>query len=260
MAKVGVVTDSTNMIPADLIQELGIQVVPLGFVCEEKLYIDYRDLTIEKFWEMFPMFTKQPTTRTAGPGNFHIAFEELSKSTDSIVCVTISKAFSAACSAANVAAEMDKSEYKTLNIEVIDSKYCQGALGFIALESARAAASGKNLAEVTEIANGMIPRVGYIMAMDAVEYLVRIGRAPKELGQGKQQAKPILGIVKQTGVVENLGKIATMQEAPPALAETVSNYIESDKPVHFMIHYSKQIQEFKPLRELIEKNTIALKF
>lgn len=252
MTKVGIVTDSTNLIPQELIQEYGIQIVPVGFIVDNIVYRDFHDLTMEDFWKMFPKLTKQPTTRAGNPGDFYNTFNGLSKSTESIICIVVSKAMSATFDAANQAAQLVMSEQPGIKIEVIDSKTCQGALGFIALESSRAAIAGKDLNEVIKIAQKLIPKVKYTMVPDAMEYLIRIGRAPKELAQSTQpQVKPILGIVNNTGVMENIGRAETMEEALLKMVDIVGNYIDNSKPVHIMLHYPNRTDECEQLKKLI---------
>lgn len=252
MNKAGIVTDSTNMIPPELIQEYGIQVVSQGFILDNKVYRDFHEINSDEFWKLYPTINKQPTTRAAAPGDFCTAFCDLAQSTDNIICITLSQALSATFDAAKQAANLIESEQPGIKIRVIDSKTCQGALGFIALEAARAARAGKDVDEIVTVVHDLIPRVKYIMVMDAIEYLIRIGRAPKELAQNKdQQVKPILGMVNNSGVVENLGKAETVQEAIEKMADMVGTYIDIAKPVHAMFHYPNRTNECEQLRSIV---------
>ncbi len=252
MTKIGVVTDSTSVLAPELVYEYGIRIVPTGFVYDGKEYRDFVDITTKEFWKMFPEITTQPTTSASKPGDFYNVFKELSESTDSILCVTLSKKLSATFDAANQAAELLRSEDSDITIEVIDSENCQGALGFIALEAARAAKADKSMNEVVKVAEDLIPRVKYFMLLDASDYLIQLGRAPKELVQNKQASvKPILGMVSRKGVVENLDKADTIQAALPKMADMVGKYIDTNKPVHIMLHYPDRTHECEQLRDLV---------
>ena len=99
MSRVGIVTDSTSCLPPELIKNYGIRIVPVGLVIDGKLYRD-TDLTNDEFWKLFYEAKDLPTTNAASPGDFASAFTELGKSTDSIVCIVVSKALSATYEAA----------------------------------------------------------------------------------------------------------------------------------------------------------------
>ena len=178
MSRVGIVTDSTNCLPEELIKEYDIRVVSVGFSFDGKAYRD-KDITNDEFWRLFHEAKGMPTTSAASMGDFASVFTELGKSSDNIVCVVVSKALSATHEAATQARDMVKAEQPGLNIEIIDSKTSAGALGFIVLEASRAARAGKSLAEVVQIAQDMIPRVKFFVALDTLKYLIKGGRAPK---------------------------------------------------------------------------------
>lgn len=206
MPNVGIVTDTISCLPAELIKEYDIRVVPLGLSINGKAYRDQVDMTSAEFWNQFPEMNEFSTGAPA-LGDFTSVFKELGKSTDSIVGTFVSKALSATHEAAVQAREIFKAETPNLNIEIIDSNTACGALGFIVLESARAAQAGKSLAEVIQTAQDMIPRVKWGMVMETLKYIIKSGRAPKTAVVGEfLHVKPITGMVNNTGLVENLGR------------------------------------------------------
>lgn len=252
MSKVGIVTDSTNCLPAELIKEYDIRVAPYHLIMDGKDYRDQIDITPAEFWRIFVDLKELPTTSAVSPGDYADIFTELAKSTDSIVCLIISKALSAAYKSAEIARETVMAEHPKLNIELVDSKNAVGALGFIALEAARAAQAGKSLAEVAKIAHSLVPRVKYISAFDTLKYLIRGGRAPKTAIIGEfLQVKPIIGLVNDRGLVDSLGKERGIRKAMLKLADMVKRYADTDKPLHVMVHYTNRIEEGVELREMV---------
>lgn len=252
MSKVGIVTDSTNCVPPELIKQYDIRVVPLGLVINGKAYRDQIDITPAEFYRIYKDLKEMPTTSTASPGDLANIFTELAKSTDSIVCIVVSKALSATYGAAEQAREMAKSEHPNLNIKIIDSKTSTGALGFIVLEAARAAQAGKSLAEVIKVAQDMISRVKFLATLDTLKYLIKGGRAPKTAMIGELlQVKPIIGLVSNTGLVSALGRVRTKRKALLKMVDMVKDFIDTNKPVHLMVHYSESIEDGKELREMV---------
>jgi len=252
MSKVGIVTDSTNCLPPELIREYGIRVVPVGMVIEGKPYRDLVDITLDEFRGMVNVLEKQPTTTAANPGDFLNVFTELTELTDSIVCILVSKALTATQESAYQAKRLIRAEHPELNIEIIDSKTSAGALGFIVLEAARAAQQNKSLQEVMAVAQDMVFRVVYLAALDTLKYLMRIGRAPKVTSIGEMlDVKPIIGFTDDTGLIDVVARVRGKRKSLTTLVELVEKYVDTDKPIHAMVHYSDGPEQVEELRDLL---------
>jgi len=254
MSKVGIVTDSTNCLPADLIKQYDIHVAPYHLILEGKVYLDQIEITPAEFWKMFKGLKNLPTTGVPSPGSYADIFTELAKSTNDIVCLIISHALSAAYKSATAAREMVMAEHPGLNIELIDTKNSVGALGFVVLEAARAAQAGKSLNAVVKIAQDMIPKVKYIAAFDTLKYLIRGGRAPKSAIVGELVGvKPLIGIgiLSDNGLVDSLGRERGKKKAMQRLVELVKEHTDTDNPLHIMVHYTDNIEDGEKLREMV---------
>ncbi len=260
MTRVGIVTDTISCVPKELIQQYGIRIVPTGLVIDGKHYQD-TELTNEEFWKLFFQAKQQPTTTAANPTDFAAAFRELAGSTDNIVTITVSKALSATHEAAIQARKSVREENPNLRIEIIDSKTAAGAEGFIVIEAARAAQAGKSFDEVVSLAQDMIPRVKFVVAMDTLKYLIKSGRAPKSAIIGNMfQVKPIIGMVSGTGLVENLGRAQGKRKAMEKLMEMVKEYVDTNQPVHAMFHYTDGIAAGEELKEIITRQIPCSEF
>jgi len=251
MSKTGIVTDTTSCLPPELVKEYGIRIMPVGLVIGGKHYQD-TDLTNEEFWQLFYAANGSTSTTAVSPGDFASVFEELSKSCDSIACIVVSKALSATFTAATQGKELVREKNPEIKIEIVDSRTSAGALGFVVIETARAARAGKSFDEVVQVANDMIPRVKFVTAMDTLKYLIKSGRAPKTAVIGDLLGvKPIIGMVSNTGLVENLGRVRGKQKALAKIVELAREHIEPGKPVHAMFHYTDGVAAGETLREMI---------
>jgi DegV family protein with EDD domain len=238
MSQVAIVTDTISCIPADLIAEYSINIVPVGLVINRKNYLDTQ-ITNEEFWKLFENTVESITTTAANPAEFEALFSKLAEKTDSICCVLVSQKLSATCNAALKAAETLKEKIPGLKIDIIDSLTATGAEGYIVLEAARAARSGKDLIEVTAIAREMIPRVKFVTAMNTLKYLIKSGRAPKSALIGDWlKIKPLIGMVSGSGLVDSLGKERGMEKAIQKIIAMVAEYADTRKPLHIMVHYT----------------------
>jgi len=252
MFQVGIVTDSVTGLPEDLIKEYHIRTVSMGFVWNNRVYRDYQDITMEEFWKVWPTFRETPTTSACSPGDFLKTFQDLSRETNQIVCITISNVLSATHKAACQAAQMIKEEKPGLEVTVIDSQTSACGLGWIVLEAARAARAGKSQLEVIETVRNMMGRSKYILALESLKYVMKIGRAPDGTPQqAPPKISPIMGIVKaNTGVMENLDRAANIDEALAKLIDIVKNHVDTSKPVHFLLTYPDRREKC----EQIQKN------
>ncbi len=250
MSNVGIVTDTVNCLPAELIKEYGIREVPINLVIDGKSYRDQVNITPAEFWRIFPEM-KNFTTSVPSIGDFAEIYQDLGKSTDSIICIVVSRGLSAVYESAFQAVEIVRADNPSLNIEVIDSRTAAGALGFIVLEAACAARAGKSLPEVVRTARDMIPKVKFVIAMETLKYIIKSGRAPKAAVIGDLlQIKPIIGMVNNTGKVENISKARGNQKAMEKLAEILEEYLDTNKPVHLIVHYTDNIENGEKLRDI----------
>jgi DegV family protein with EDD domain len=215
-------------------------------------YLDQIDITPAEFWQVFGTLKEIPTTGVPGPGVLASIFSELAESTDSIMCTHVSMAVSAIYESFKVARETVMKEHPHLKIEYVDSKSSSGALGLIALEAARAAQAGKSLSEVVKIAQDMVPRVKWIMAVDTLKYLIKGGRAPKTAIVGEVLGvKPIIGFVDDTGLIVSLGKERGKKKAMLKLVDMVKDYADVSKPLHIIVHYTNHIEDSVELKEMV---------
>jgi len=252
MAQVRIVTDSTSCLPLDVVEEYGIRIVPIGLVIDGQFYRDVSGITLDEICRRFETFDKQPTTSAVSPGDFIEVFTELAESTDSIVCILVSRVLTATQDSAYLARKHMRTQCPGLRIEIVDSKTSAGALGFIVLEAARAAVRGADLAEVVETVRDISSRVFYLAALDTLKYLVNMGRAPRSGNIGEMlNVKPIIGFVDDTGQTEVVARVRGKRGSISRLVDLVDHYVDAGQPLHIMVHYSNGNGDAEELREMI---------
>ena len=250
--KVAVMTDSTCCLPETLAKELGIRIVPLIINYRGKSYRDGIDITPEEVYSIMRLKKELPTTSTASPGAFMQAYHELSKEAETILCITLtglqSKTFETALIAKNMVAE----ELPDTRIEVLDSRSVAGALGFIVLESARAASRGADLSETIEVARKMMDRVCLLAMLDTLYYLVRGGRIGKAAGWAGSilDVKPILEHTPAVGETMPIARPRTRTKAITYLLNARAERV-GEKAVHVNIHHASDPVEAEKMRDTI---------
>jgi len=252
-SNVRIVTDSTSCLPVNLIEQYDISILPVGLVIDGEVYRDGIDITLSEICRRIDNLEEQPTTAAVSPGEFINTFSELAESTDNIVCILVSKVLTATQESAYQAKRLIRAKYPGLNIEIIDSKTSAGALGFIVAEAGRAAQQGKSLKEVVTIARDIASRVMYIAALDTLQYLINIGRAPSSTTLAeKLNIKPIIGFVDDTGLVEVVARVRGRNQSISKMVDLIDKYIETNPSIHVMVHYSAHLEDGEELKKMIE--------
>jgi DegV family protein with EDD domain len=219
MAAVRVVCDSSCDLPASALAESRIEIVPLTIRFGDEEFVDGRDLTPKEFWARCQTSPVLPETSAPSPGAFEKKFRDLKQQgADGVVVITLSSKLSATEQAARLAAKALEGE---LPVNVVDSLSTTLGLGLIGLAAARAANEGKDLDEVTRIAEDLVPRTMLFGALDTLENLKkggRVGNAQALIGS-MLSLKPIVEL--RDGTVEAESKQRTRSRALRYLVDKV---------------------------------------
>jgi len=218
---VRVVTDSGCDLPPALCEELGIEVVPLTIRFGSESLVDRKDLTPSEFWAKCKGAPALPETAAPSPGAFEAAYRKADEAGggDGVVVITLSRKMSATIEAAELAAE---NVAPGLETRVVDSANASLGEGMIVLLAAQAAAAGRSLAEVEQVAHSVARRTKLIAAIDTLDNLRRGGRigGAQALMGGLLSIKPLISVSQATGgEVAEAGKQRTRARALTALIE-----------------------------------------
>jgi DegV family protein with EDD domain len=173
---VRIITDSSAGLPAQLVKELDISVIPALICFGSKTYRDGVDMTTEEFYKRLVSSKILPTTSVPAPPTFAQAYDEVAEKTDEIVVITISRKLSAIHEVGLQSVSLMK---KKCRIEVIDSNWALMAQGLVVIAAAKAAKAGAGFDEVVSLTRRNIPRADIRIAFDTLEYLERGGRIGK---------------------------------------------------------------------------------
>ncbi|MBA7482642.1 Protein DegV [subsurface metagenome] len=203
---VKIVTDSAADLPDQLVQELGITVVPLYVRFGKEVYRERVEISEDEFYHRLEHDPIHPVTIQPGPQDFLEVYKELSPDAEGIVSIHISGKLSGTCNSAMLAKEMMETGCP---IEVIDSQSITMGLGFIAIVAATMAKAGENLDKVVEEVKQAIPNIRVLGLLDTLKYLLlggRIGKAKALLGS-ILNVKPMLTL--KDGEVVPAGQVRT---------------------------------------------------
>jgi DegV family protein with EDD domain len=216
---VRVVTDSACDLPDDLLETLGIEVVPLTIRFGHEELVDRKELSTDEFWRRLEGSKVLPETSAPSAGAFEETFRRLAgDGATGIVCINLSSKLSATMQAAQVAAQ---SVQDACPVAVIDSLLVSMGLGNLCITAAELAADGESLESIVTNVTDRRNRTKLYGALDTLEYLKkggRIGNARALLGS-MLAIKPVLEV--RDGAVDEAGKVRTRSKALRLLVDRV---------------------------------------
>lgn len=180
-ARVTIVTDSVAQVPDVLASELGIRIIPLSVMVEDKKYIDGIDLDPEGLYQRMRL-EKDLRISTSAPsaGQFYALFLDcLQQGAQSVLYIGLTSHLSGTFSAAEGGALMAREEFNDRQIVVYDSRLATIAQGFLAIEAARLAGQGASVEQILEQLEQERKRIGFAAGLETLEYLARGGRIGK---------------------------------------------------------------------------------
>lgn len=228
MPGVRIVTDSTCDLPAELVREYNITVIPEFVHIGNETYLDRIDITAEEFHRRLASWTPAAgalTTSHPPSETFEDVYKRILKEGESIISIhhsaKLGGTFQAAVQARNnILAPSSQ-------IAVIDSQSASFGLGFIALEAAKRARQGIHHSELISVVNRMIFQTHVIFFTETMQYLQHSGRinSKAQAALGPTPAtnfRPLLRL--EDGVIVPFERTRTRTKALEGLCEFIEDF------------------------------------
>jgi DegV family protein with EDD domain len=214
--EVAVVTDSTSYLPKELLEQHGIDVVPLYIVFGGERTVHETEITdYTAFFEELRNADSLPTTSQPSVGDFASVYEPLLAAGKEIISIHISGGLSGTPEAGRQAAEaLERDGKGGERVCVYDSTTAAGGLGLLVLTAARAASRGIAAEDIAALLDEARPELKMWFALDTLEFLKqggRIGSASAWIGS-TLKVKPILTVENEMTPVERVRTSSRMFE------------------------------------------------
>ncbi len=249
---IAIITDSTCDIPAEMLEQYGIIVVPLTIIWGDQQYLDGIELTAEQFYQRLPGEPHHPTTSQPSPQAFRQAYQQAAeRGAREILVFTISSAMSGTFESSRQAAENFP-----LPVQVVDGKNNSLGLGWQVIAAARAREAGGGAAEMLAAAEKARRRMVYYVSLDTMEYLVkggRIGGATRFISS-VLQIKPLISVNPATGTVVPSIPARSRARAIEGLYKEFFNHIDASRPLHIAVLHNNALEEAQQLYERVRQD------
>jgi DegV family protein with EDD domain len=249
--RIGVVTDSTADIPPEVVQELGIEVIPVTVVLDGKRYRDGVDISPREFYARYHDYRSmhsEPVTYE----DYALTYKRLVHQYDALIAVHVSEHLSATVNVSR-RVHADFATSHTCRVAIVDSGYCSMACGLPVIAAARMAAEGRSFEEIQHLVGQMLQSMALYLAVPDLSYLRRGKKISglKSLVGMALKVKPVLAFQEGRMVVAT--KLFGEQ---PNMILSMLNLIREDingRPITLAItQTAADISIVRSLREVFE--------
>jgi fatty acid kinase fatty acid binding subunit len=207
MSAVALVTDTTQYLPAEIVERHGLRLVSLyvnwdGGTDRESDLGDY-----DSFYDHMRSAATLPSTSQPSVGDFLAVYEPLLEAGSDVLSIHLSGGISGTVHAAEQARDaLLERGVAAERIVVLDSQTGCAGHGLMAIAAANAVRDGADLEGAVGAARALRERMKIIFAVDTLEYLRRggrIGAAQAWVGSALK-IKPILTIDREIQPIERV--------------------------------------------------------
>lgn len=250
MPKVAVVADSIACLPHQLIDKYGLHVVAPYIYFDGKAFRDGVDIEPS---EAYQLLREAPDLfRTSGPTplDYVETYRKAGRGADAILCITLSSKVSSTYNSALAARQQISQEMPHTPIEVLDSRICTGAEGFVVMAAAEALSKGEDLQGALRAAEEVREKVDLIFVLETVKHAYRTGRIPKFAAQVGSwlEVRPV--ITWKDGAAHLKCMTRNHEKGVNILIDAMSKAVGNRK-VHVAVHHADCPEEGQRLKERI---------
>jgi DegV family protein with EDD domain len=251
MRKIAVTTDTASNMSPEIAGKFDIKLIPFHIIMDGKDYLD-TEIDIEDLYARVAKKENLPTTSFPAPEEFLQTYQELRQKAETILYISMSAAFTGGYKAALEAKGIAQKELPKTTIEVIDSHTAGTGLALIVLAAARAAKQDKDIEEVVQQVNYLIPRISHLSAPDTLFYLDKGGRICQAKSWAEaQQVSSFRALIEiAEGVIKPVARAKTKTEIMEKMVSLAKERV-GNKKIHAGITHNKAPQQAEQLRKMV---------
>ena len=251
MSKIAIVTDTNSGISQEEAKKLGVYLLAMPFIVEEKEYFEGVSCTYEKFFEMLGSGSDVSTSQPS-PESLTSLWNEVLKTNDYIIHIPMSSALSGSCGTAKaLAADFDG------KVVVVDNKRISISQRQSVLDALTLIGQGLSAAEICTKLEETAFNSSIYLAVNTLELLKKSGRVT---AAGAAVAsilgiKPVLQI--QGEKLDAYAKARGMANAQKTMLAAVEKDLETrfkGKNIRIDLAYSGDIGPANEWKKIVRKH------
>ena len=248
-----ILTDSCCDFSAEMVDELGLHLLPLSFSMEGKEYFNYpdnRDIDPHVFYEKLRSGILG-TTSAINVAVFTETMTPIVESGKDILCVSFSSGLSTTYQSACIAAKEVMDDHPGSKVLVVDSRAASLGQGLLVYLTVQEKNKGRSLEELRDFVEERKDHIDHWFTVDDLNHLKRGGRvsAAAALFGTMLQMKPVLH-VDDEGHLIPVSKVRGRKASIKALLDKMDERVE-DPSVVFISH-GDCLEDAESLAEMIK--------
>ena len=244
-----ITADSTCDLSKEIVESMGITLVPLYIIVGDKSFGDGVDITPEDIFRYVDKEGKTCKTAAVSTYEYMNTFSELLTKYQAVIHISLGSEFSSSYQNAAAAAKNLK------NVYVIDSRNLSTGSGHLVYDAALMARDGQEPEEICRRLEETIPRIDASFVIDQLDYLRNGGRCSglEAVGAKLLQIKPCIEVVD--------GKMTVGKKYRGSFDRCIKNYIKDrlsgnkniDHSRIFITHSACSAQTVEEVRQAISQ-------
>ena len=216
---IGLCTDSSSQLPADLIARFDAEVVPLTVIVDGVEFAEGEDLDADGFYARFDAdHTPTVSTSQPSPGRFALAYRALAeRGARQILSIHVGSAVSGTLNSARIAAETSP-----VPVRLVDTGTASFGISCCLWAAAEAIEDGATIDDAAHVAESLVHHIGNVFvvrALDLVRAGGRVGSSVEQADRDTAGAVPILTL--RDGKVEVVAMAANVDDAVAAMSAMI---------------------------------------
>ena len=251
-----IVTESTTDLTQDLVNELGIKIIPMVFGFENESYLNYpdnREMDIHKFYERVKA-GERSTTALINSKTFEEYFEPILKSGDDILYIGFSSGLSGTYNSSLIAAEELKQKYPDSKIVCIDTLAASMGEGLLVYHAVKLKQQGKDIEQVSQWLMDNRLKLNHWFTVDDLNHLRRGGRISAMTATigSALNVKPILHVDNEGHLIP-VHNVRGRKKSINALLEHMEELSINPQEQTIFISHANCLEDAENLANLVRK-------
>ena len=225
-------TDASCDLTQELVNEIGVEVLPMEFHMEDKSYLHYPDCRMMSLSEFYSKLKEGIDSKTTqiNYDSFYKSFENYLKAGKDIIYTGISTGLSGTYNTCLMAVKDLKEKYPERKIITIDSLCDSAGLGLLVYLAGKKYAEGVSIEDLAKFIEETRLKLSHWFVVDDLDQLKRGGRISAVTATfGKAlQIKPLISVDNE-GHLVNVGKIRGKSNIIPTLVKHFERDGENNK-------------------------------
>lgn len=251
-----ILTDSSADLSADMAQKLNVEVLPLGFVLDNRTYRNYpdnREMDPHVFYERLRA-GDVATTNAVNVAQYVEALEPLLQAGKDVLILAFSSGLSTTYNSSRLAVEELSAKYPERKLYTVDTLCASLGQGLLVWYAARERDRGHSIEEVRDWIEEHRLNICHQFTVDDLHFLKRGGRisAATAVVGTMLQIKPVLH-VDDEGHLINIGKARGRQASLKALVDRMEETALDSGSLTVFISHGDCLEDAQTVADMVKK-------